>query len=65
MDKVQVIRKMIADRGLSTDLEVDGGINLDNVQLALEKGANVIVAGSAVFKDDIAINAKAFLSKLQ
>ena len=65
LDKVQMIRKMIADRGLSTDLEVDGGIHLDNVALALEKGANVIVAGSAVFKDDIAANAKAFLSKLQ
>lgn len=65
LDKVTVIRKMIADRGLTTDLEVDGGINLENVQLALEKGANVIVAGSAVFKDDIAENAKAFLAKMQ
>ena len=65
LDKVAVIRKMITDRGLATDLEVDGGINLDNVQLALEKGANVIVAGSAVFKDDIAANAKAFLNKMQ
>ena len=65
LDKVMVIRKMIMDRGLATDLEVDGGINLENVQLALEKGANVIVAGSAVFKDDIAANAKAFLAKMQ
>ena len=56
---------MITDRGLATDLEVDGGIHLDNVALALEKGANVIVAGSAVFKDDIAANAKAFLAKMQ
>jgi len=65
LDKVGVIRKMITDRGLTTDLEVDGGINLDNVALALEKGADVIVAGSAVFKDDIAENAKAFLAKMQ
>ena len=65
LDKVQVIRKMINDKGLSTDLEVDGGINLDNVAFAMEKGANVIVAGSAVFKDDIAANAKAFLNRLQ
>ena len=65
LDKVMVIRKMITDRGLATDLEVDGGIHLDNVALALEKGANVIVAGSAVFKDDIAANAKAFLAKMQ
>ena len=65
LDKVQVIRKMINDKGLSTDLEVDGGIHLDNVALALDAGANVIVAGSAVFKDDIAANAKAFLAKMQ
>ena len=65
LDKVAVIRKMITDRGLTTDLEVDGGIHLDNVVQALEKGANVIVAGSAVFKDDIAANAKAFLAKMQ
>ena len=65
LNKVAVIRKMITDRGLATDLEVDGGINLDNVALALEKGADVIVAGSAVFKDDIAENAKAFLAKMQ
>ncbi len=65
LNKVAVIRKMITDRGLATDLEVDGGIHLDNVVQALEKGANVIVAGSAVFKDDIAANAKAFLAKMQ
>ena len=65
LNKVAVIRKMITDRGLAIDLEVDGGIHLDNVVQALEKGANVIVAGSAVFKDDIAANAKAFLAKMQ
>ena len=65
LNKVEVNRKMITDRGLATDLEVDGGINLDSVALALDAGANVIVAGSAVFKDDIAANAKAFLAKMQ
>ena len=65
LNKLAVIRKMITDRGLATDLEVDGGIHLDNVALALDAGANVIVAGSAVFKDDIAANAKAFLAKMQ
>lgn len=38
LDKVAVIRKMITDRGLTTDLEVDGGIHLDNVALALVCG---------------------------
>ena len=63
LDKVKEIRKMITDRGLNADIEVDGGINVDNVELALESGANVIVAGSAVFKTDIAANVRNFLRK--
>ena len=65
LDKVQVIRKMVADKGLSTDIQVDGGISLDNVHMALEVGANVIVAGSSVFKNDACVNAEEFLKKLQ
>ena len=65
LDKVQVIRKMVADKGLSTDIQVDGGISLDNVHLALEAGANVIVAGSSVFKNDACVNAEGFLKKMQ
>ena len=45
------------------DIEVDGGITTDNVHLALEAGANVIVAGSAVFKEDIAGNVRRFMEK--
>ena len=41
------------------------GINVDNVELALQAGANVIVAGSAVFKSDIAANVKSFLTKMR
>lgn len=52
-------------RGLHTDIEVDGGINVDNVELALQAGANVIVAGSAVFKNDISANVKSFLTKMR
>ena len=63
LDKVKEIRKMITDRGLNADIEVDGGINVDNVELALESGANVIVTGSAVFKNDIAANVRNFLRK--
>ena len=64
LDKVKVIRKMVADKGLKTDIEVDGGIDADNVYLALEAGANVIVAGSAVFKNDVAENVKLFLRQM-
>lgn len=56
LDKVREIRRMAENRGLSLDIEVDGGINAENVELALEAGANVIVAGSAVFKGNISEN---------
>ena len=65
VDKVPVIRKMIEDKGLCVDIEVDGGINIENVGAAIVAGANVIVAGSAVFKNDIGANVRAFLEKMQ
>ena len=46
---------------LTTDIEVDGGVNAANVREVLDAGANVIVAGSAVFKNDAAANTKEFL----
>ena len=47
------------------DIEVDGGIRLDNVALALKAGANVIVTGSAVFNGNIAENAGRFLEIME
>ena len=47
--------------GASVDVEVDGGVNLDNVDDVLAAGANVIVAGSAVFGGDSEENVKKFL----
>ena len=40
---------MIEDRGLNTDIQVDGGINEETVSQAVEAGANILVAGSAIF----------------
>lgn len=65
IDKVKEVRTMLGAKGLQADVQVDGGIYLDNVEDALQAGANVIVAGSAVFKDDICANAKAFMEKLE
>ncbi len=45
------LRKIIDESGLDIDLEIDGGIKLDNVQSVLDAGVNVVVAGSAVFKE--------------
>ena len=47
--------------GLSMDIEVDGGVTCDNVRELMEAGANVFVAGSAIFKGDVTANTKAFL----
>ena len=50
VDKVRVIRKYANERGVKLDIEVDGGIGADNLGMLTEAGANVIVAGSAIFK---------------
>lgn len=64
-EKIQKLRRMIEERGLKTDIEVDGGINLFNVKTVMEAGANIIVAGSAVFHGDIQKNVRDFLSAMQ
>lgn len=64
LDKVREIRRMSDAKGLKTDIEVDGGITVDNVHLAIEAGANVIVAGSAVFRGDITGNVKELLARM-
>lgn len=64
LDKVREIRRMIEEKKLHVDLEVDGGINAETLPLALEAGANVIVAGSGVFRDDLAGQVKLFLAQM-
>ncbi len=50
IDKVATLSKYAKERGIDIDIEVDGGINEDNVGVLVSAGANVIVAGSAIFK---------------
>ncbi|HEU5239080.1 MAG TPA: ribulose-phosphate 3-epimerase [Pyrinomonadaceae bacterium] len=49
LDKVRRLRKMIDERGLSTRIEIDGGINAENIAEVTGAGAEIIVAGSAIF----------------
>ena len=49
MEKVKALRAEIDKRGLETEIQVDGGINEENAALAVESGATVLVAGSAIF----------------
>ena len=65
IDKVREVRAMVDAKGLAVHVEVDGGIHLGNVEEAIAAGANVIVAGSAVFKDDIRANVREFMTKMQ
>ncbi len=50
VEKIRSLRAMIGDRPI--DLEVDGGISTETIKTVVDAGANVIVAGSAVFKGD-------------
>ncbi len=49
LDKLRRLRQMIDDRGLSTQIEIDGGIDASNIAEICEAGAEIVVAGSAVF----------------
>ena len=50
MPKVRALRKIIDVRSPGVELEVDGGVNLDTARICIDAGANVLVAGSALFK---------------
>ncbi len=50
LEKVRAIKNYIDEHGINVNIEVDGGITAENVNLALNAGANVIVAGSAIFR---------------
>ena len=65
LDKIRTIRTMLSEKGLETDIQVDGGIYVDNVREVLDAGANVIVAGSAVFKGDAGENTAKFMEILK
>ena len=62
-ERIRKVREYLTSHQLSTDLEVDGGIKLDNLAMVTEAGANVIVAGSAIFKGDVTANVRAFLAQ--
>lgn len=59
--KIKDLRKMITERGLDIDIEVDGGIGLSNTREVLDAGANVLVAGSSIFNGNPSQNVESFL----
>lgn len=62
-ERIREIRRMADKQGLDLDIQVDGGITKDNVHVVLDAGANVIVAGSAVFQGNITENVKAIMAQ--
>lgn len=65
LEKIRGLREKLNVRGLTTDIEVDGGITLNNVREVLDAGANVMVVGSAVFQGDALENTRAFMEKMR
>lgn len=64
-DKIIRLRQYIEEHNLDVDIEVDGGVDLDNVREVLDAGANVIVAGTKVFHGDVEENMKNFRGILE
>lgn len=60
-EKIKELRRFLTERDLAADIEVDGGVGLANGPSVMAAGANVLVAGSAVFGGDAEANVKAFL----
>ena len=62
-DKIQILKEMIANSQSKAKIEIDGGVNLDNASELKIKGADVLVAGNAVFKSDSPIKTISMLNK--
>jgi len=52
LDKVKKLKKIQSEKNMKFDIEIDGGINFNNCQLAIEAGANILVSGTTVFKSN-------------
>lgn len=65
LDKIREVRVMLNEKNLEIDIQVDGGIYVENVREVLDAGANVIVAGSAVFRGDAGENTAKFMEILK
>ena len=60
-EKVAVVRKNAEEKGLELLIQVDGGVTLNNVSVPIEAGADVIVAGSAVYKGNVEESVSRFM----
>lgn len=63
--KIRELRRIITERKLDVDIEVDGGIDFGNIEEVMNEGANVFVAGTKVFRGDIMENVRQFKNKFE
>jgi len=52
LDKIKELKKIKDEKKLNFDIEIDGGVNFDNNKLAIEAGANILVSGTTIFKNN-------------
>ena len=52
LDKVKKLKKIQSEKNINFDIEIDGGINFDNCQSAIDAGANILVSGTTIFKSN-------------
>lgn len=64
-DKIRRLKKMLEDRNLTVDIQVDGGIGKDTLETVMDAGANIFVMGSAVFRGDIKENVAMYLKQME
>ena len=65
VEKVRDLRKHVRELGMELDIEVDGGVKASNLEMILQAGANVIVAGSAIFGGNPEERTRLFVEKMQ
>ena len=52
LEKTKILKELIAEKNLNIDIEIDGGINFENCSKAKKAGANILVSGSTIFKEN-------------
>ena len=52
LEKIKKLKKIQNEKNVDFDIEIDGGINFDNCQLAINAGANILVSGTTIFKSN-------------
>ena len=64
-DKIREVRRIIMEQGLDVNVQVDGGINMQTMETVMRAGANYVVAGSAVFKENLSETVQMYQNRMK